>query len=291
MAKLSNKGLLGMALLLSLATSVLVYHYLKTVSTVPQQKEVSVVVARADIPPRTRIQAGMVKEVRVPEQFVEPNAVHELAKVVGVVAREQIMAGEQITERRLVIAGKPADFTGMIPSDERAVTVAVTEVTGVAGFVKPGDYVDVLATFDQSIAGENVTKMILQDILVLATNHDAQASPANVANAGRDKKDAGKTSTVTLAVTPEQAAQLALMDEKGKIRLALRPFIPSTGIVIANTVTPRDLVGNFSLPGPSKTPDKPAPKAEPAPPAGKALPDGHGIQMIRGTKVETVTIN
>ncbi|EAX48030.1 SAF domain [Thermosinus carboxydivorans Nor1] len=284
--KLSTKGVLAIALVLSLATTGLIYKYLQEATQKTPQEGVVVVVAKVDIPPKTKITAEMVATAKVPAEYVQPGAVRELKTAVGAIAREHIVAGEQIAERRLVIQGKSAGFTGIIPPDKRAVTIAVTEVTGVAGFVKPGDYVDVVATFDQNTVGDNVSQIILQNVLVLAANRDAEAGAADGA---KDKKEAIKTATVTLAVTPDEVAQLALAEDKGKVRLALRPYMPSTGITIVNAVTPKDIVGAHTSPVQNGQSDD---KAPPAPPASRQPDDGQGkgIQLIRGTKVETIPV-
>ncbi|SDF02050.1 Flp pilus assembly protein CpaB [Sporolituus thermophilus] len=287
--KLSAKGVLVIALVLSLATAGLIYKYLQEATQKAPKDGVAVVVAKVDIPPKTKITAEMVSETKVPAEYVQPGAVHELTAAVGAIARDRILAGEQIAERRLVIQGKSAGFTGIIPPDKRAVTIAVTEVTGVAGFVKPGDYVDVVATFDQNTVGDNVSQIILQNVLVLAANRDAEAGAADGA---KDKKDAVKTATVTLAVTPDEVAQLALAEDKGKVRLALRPYMPSAQVTLVNAVTPKDIVGAHTSPVQNVQSGETAPTpARPAPPAGQQPDDGgKGIQLIRGTKVETIPI-
>lgn len=278
MAKLSTKGLVVIALVLSLVTSFLVYGYLSNLTTRASKEGVSVVVAKVDIPAKTRITAEMVQEVRIPADYVQPGGMTELNNVVGVIAREQIIANEQVTQRRLLLEGKSVGFTGIIPRDKRAVTVAVTEVTGVAGFVKAGDYVDIIITFDQNTVGDHTSKSLLQNIQVLAANRDTEAGVADTSA----KKEAIKTSTVTLAMTPDEATQLTLAEEKGKIRLALRPYLPSDGLLATNAVTPKELVGVHTSPGQNRGSVSPEPA--PSPPA-KAQDSGPGIQIIRGTKV------
>lgn len=288
MAKLSTKALVVIALGLSFVFAFLIYGYLGNLATRATKDSVPVVVAKVDIPPKTRITAEMVQEARIPADYVQPGAITELSQVVGVVAREQIIATEQITQRRLLLEGKSVGFTGIIPPDKRAVTVGVSDVTGVAGFVKAGDYVDVVITFEQTVVGDHASKVVLQNLQVLAANRDTEAGVADSAN-----KTALKSSTVTLAVTPDEAAQLTLGEEKGKIRLALRPYLPSDELVAVNAFTPKDLMGVHESPvqkrgggsnGSAET--APAPASAPAAPASTANHDsGSGIQVIRGTKV------
>ncbi|MPN23003.1 hypothetical protein SDC9_170388 [bioreactor metagenome] len=252
------------------------------------------VVAKTDIPPKTKITPEMVEETKVPPEYVQPGAVMDLQSVIGIVVREHIVPGEQITERRLVRESKVVGFTGIIPRDKRALTVMVNEVSGVAGFIKPGDYVDVIATFDQATVGDNVSQLMLQNVLVLAANRNAEDGVTADANK-QGAKEAVKTSTVTLAVTPDEAAKLTLVHEKGKINLALRPYLPLNGIEITNVITPKDLVGMQVSPNnpPASRNDYAAPQpvyitSEPNLPAPSG---GPGVSVIRGTKVETIPLN
>ena len=301
MAKISNKKLLVVALVLSLLTAILVYQYLNGVTGSTEQQVVSVIVAKVDIGPKTKITPEMVSEVKVPAEYLQPGAVTSLDKVVGSLVREQIVSGEQVNERRLVREGKAVGFTGIIPRDKRALTVAVTEVTGVAGFVKAGDYIDVLVTFDATMAGDNVSHVLMQNILVLASNHDTEigVTDTTVKDSARELSKAG---TVTMAVTPDEAAKLTLAEEKGKIRLALRPYLPLNSIVITEVATPKDLVGehispvrNEQAPPPQQSlpPQQPVYAERQETPATKTqpVPDGRGIQVIRGTKLESIPLN
>jgi len=274
-AKLSGRGLLMIALVLSLLTSVLVYSYLKGVANQAAKQGTPVIVAKVDIPPKTLITAEMVQETSVPPEYIQPGAIIAMTDVVGITSREQIVAGEQITQRRLAVQGQTRGFAGTIPNDKRAVTVAVTEVTGVAGFVKAGDYVDILVTFDTNTVGENVSQIVLQNLLVLAVDRET-----------KDKKEAGKM-TVTLAVTPVEAARLTVADEKGKIRMALRPYISTSAVIAANGVTPKELVGSYAAPEKTSS-DSGGARASAPPPV---IPPSTGIQVIRGTKVETAATN
>ena len=284
MAKLSNRNLLFIALLLSSITALLVYQYLKGVTGGPLIAEgVSVIVAKVDILPKTKITLEMVSEVKVPPEYMQPGAVTSLDKVVGIMAREQIVSGEQISERRLVLESKSVGFTGIIPRDRRAVTVAVNEVTGVAGFVKAGDYVDVVVSFDASAVGDNASQVVMQNILVLAANRDTEIGTADI-TVKESVKEANKMGTVTMAVTPDEAAKLSLADEKGKIRLALRPYLPTHSLVLTEAVTPKDLVGIHV--SPVKNEQVPPTSNPPNAVERQNSPSIKGPKVIRGTKIE-----
>ncbi len=287
-AKLSSKGLVGIALALSLITAVLVYNFLResTKKSLPSDTA-AVVVAKKDIPPKTRITADLVQESRIPSEYIQIGAMRDLSKVVGVVTREAIVGGEQVLERRLLTAGKQAGFTGVIPAGKRALTVAVSDVTGVAGLLKAGDSVDAIVTFDQQVVGGHVSQLLLQNLLVLAVNRESEVPQESEAK--KDvSKDSGvmKLATVTLAVSPEEATKVTLSEEKGKLRFTLRPYLPESGVVVPQPVTPTDLVGVQRSPvQPGREQAQAPASSAPAKPnsESKAVP---GIMVVKGTKIE-----
>ncbi len=280
MAKISAKGLVIIALILSTITSALIYSYLKQASKPQFADKTAVVVAKVDIPPKTIITKEMVNQLEVPSLYVQPGALRDTGKVIGQETKHKIVAGEQIVERRLAING-PNGLVAAIPDDKRAITVAVNEYSGLAGFVKPGDYVDVLATYDKNIAGEYVSNIIMQNIMVLATNRNAEGDSPIVPD--KNKKELDKVVSVTLAVTPQEAVKLALSIEKARIHLALRPQVPQMGVVIADAATPQDVIGQTRSAGSSTG----TAYSRPA----YSVPTTKTITVIKGSKAETVTVN
>ncbi len=290
MTKVSKKSLLLVAVALSGLFAFMLYRYLNT----PTDAE-TVIVAKTDIAPKTTITNDMIKEVSVPKDYMQPNVLTDKKKVVGSISREAVIAGEQITARRLVVAGKSSGFTGIIPKDKRAMTVDVTEETGVAGFPKPGDYVDVIVTFDQQDLGGPVSQIVLQNLQVLATNHEIENGEVTTTTANKSSSSSvSKSNTVTLAVNPQEAAQLALSDEKGKVRLALRPFLAFDSVVATTAVTPASIVGNKDT---TQVPTYTQPSVQAEYVSYEASNDSYvpktdkSIQMIRGTKIETLSVN
>lgn len=214
----TGRWALAAALIFGLAAAALSYSYVKRVSRpVPVvARNESVVVAKRAILPRTLITPEMVELKNVPAGLVHPDAARALKDVIGVVTRSEIMSGEQVLGARLIKPGQATGLAISIPADKRAVTVGVNEVKGVAGFVRPGDRVDILATFESDKPGQEKTVTILQDVEVLAIAQEMEKK-------GDDK--ARVTTSATIAVTPEQAEKLTLAEETGDLRLALRPVV------------------------------------------------------------------
>lgn len=179
-----------------------------------------VVLAREKIPPQTKITENMVEIRDVPSSCIHRDALTEPGEVVGKITTTVIYPGEQIL--RAKVAGNKDSSQGlafMIRPGRRAVTVAVNDVSGVAGQLRPGDRVDVAGTVDvpSGNSRETVTSLIVQNVNIMAINQSVDPGRA------ADGSKSVQAQTVTLEVTPQQAQALILASERGSIRLLLRP--------------------------------------------------------------------
>jgi Flp pilus assembly protein CpaB len=103
----------------------------------------------------------------------------DLTTLVGKAVKADVFQGEPVFKEKLASVNGNGGLPVLIPQGLRAVTIAVSEVKGVAGFIKPGDKVDVLATFavKQSDNKEDqITKTVLQNVLVIASAQDMKKS-------------------------------------------------------------------------------------------------------------------
>lgn len=264
----NRRLLMVLALGSGLLTAVLVYYYTATVAKQagqPDYKMVPIVVARTAIPARTSILPAMLDVKELPEPAVLPNNLRDPEEAVGAVTRDAVVAGEPIIRDRLWPKGQQPGLTFVIPAGKRAVTVAVNEVVGVGGFIKPGDLVDILATFDKAFFGQESTVTVLQGVQVLA-----------IAQAMKDdgKADAKVSTTVTVAVTLDEAQKLTLAEERGTLRLALRP----SGTEPAAKVT-ATTASNLQ-------PERPRVRTAYRPPA----PSGVTVEIIRGSSRDLIRV-
>ncbi len=175
-----------------------------------------VVVAAKPIPAKTVISPDMIAVQAIPEQYVTGAAIRRKEEAVGKTTTVPLAEGEIILESNLAQDRRGSAMAFWIPAGTRAVTVAVNEIIGVAGFIQPGDRVDVMVTFPRQLAGIDKTRLILEDIPVLAVTRQTEAD-------GDKFKDFKSFTSVTLAVTPQQGLVLALAEERGSLRLMLRP--------------------------------------------------------------------
>jgi pilus assembly protein CpaB len=236
--EMKPKVILIIALVLGLITSGAVYFMMDNMQGEPvAKKTVSVVVATKDIQPRMTIEEGLVKVKQMPKEMVHPQAINSLSEVKGNLVLKKIIAGEQILKPRLL--NEKGDSPGLafnLEPSQRAVTVAVNEVIGVAGFLTPGDHVDVVGVFTSNSGDEAIAKTVLQNIKVLAVAQD-------MVN-GKDQEPK-VTKSVTLAADLKDAEKLILADARGDIRLALRSVknksnVVTDGIKIAEIIKQED---------------------------------------------------
>ena len=292
MERFTPRQLLLLCCVIALVVFLLIYFTL-TRLTAEKPKPVAakpttamIVVAQKDIAPRELIRPNMVKLKEVPSNAVPTGAVHRTTDIIGRPAKVGIIEGEVVTGQKLYASVQDAGLSGRIPPDCRAVTVSISEVTGVAGFAKPGDYVDVMLVSSNVEPHKVVSEMVLQNVLLLAINKSTDnpppAQPQNknanqgqqgnqAANQNKNVTAVGNPATATLALTPEDSLKLAAKAQLGQIYLALRPFRPAV---------PNSEETYYSV-------TKATGRAQPgqngaAPVAGVDDPMGN-IQVIRGT--------
>lgn len=285
---MKSKVLLFIALSLGLISAFLTYNYLTGLTAVQDAEMVDVVVALTKIPANTEIRANMLAWKKIPKEALHLDAVQNLQDAQGRITANDIFAGEQVLWSRLLPKGTVPGLSYNIPEDKRAVTVAVNEVIGVAGFIKPGDKVDVIATF---AFDPPQSTTILQNVTVLAIAQEMQS----------DAEQKAKLSTsVTFALSPSQAERLVLAESLGEIRLALRPP-QAVGIASAKGTTAHDIVPlAYSKHGDTLAErHEVASKSEPAQASSSSAPvalpldmkDGIEIEIYRGTRREVQLVH
>jgi pilus assembly protein CpaB len=132
----------------------------------------------------------------------------------GSVARRTINKGEPITGNALVKSSEGGFMSAVLDPGKRAVSIAVDSTTGNAGFIFPGDHVDLILTHQIDVTGgvERASETFIEDARVLAVDQMLN-NPENKAVLAK---------TVTLEVTPKQAEEINVAKDLGKISLSLR---------------------------------------------------------------------
>jgi pilus assembly protein CpaB len=185
-----------------------------------------VLVARKALPVGTIIDAESLTFQAWPKELVQgayytegaPDA--DLSKLLGTVVRNPVTAGQPLTRGALVGPNDRGFLAAALGPGMRAVTVPVSNTTGVAGFIFPGDRVDMVLTQEVVGGGDGpplkVSETIVRNLRVLATDQRIDS-----------KDEEGKTvvktfATVTLEATPRIAEKIAVAQSVGQLSLALR---------------------------------------------------------------------
>jgi pilus assembly protein CpaB len=206
----------------------LLFNYLGTVAHTAQAIPMrSVVVAKQEIPPRTLIRPEMITVRDRPEDSVDSDASTNLGAVVGQIAIIDIPAGSSLSASKI---GRldTGGLTMRVPVGQRAMSIALDPVKGVADLLQAGDHVDVIAV-TQPHGSTEIPRVatILRNKVVLAMGSSMQAATGG-ASAGSSIAGAVgpapevAVQTATLAVLPHEAAILALADLNATLRLTLR---------------------------------------------------------------------
>jgi pilus assembly protein CpaB len=197
----------------------LTWFYYSNAVAPKQEKTLRMVVATHDMPVGTLLQKNDLKLVNYPEKDVPKKAVFQIQNAEKRVLLVALGTNEPVLEGKLSETTSVEGVSATINRGYRAVSVQVTDVSGVAGLIQPGSHVDVLFTRPGSMA-EATTSTILQNIRVISTGRI-------VAVGQTVDPRAPKSPTVTLEMTPEDTQKLELAKSEGKISLSLRSPLDS----------------------------------------------------------------
>jgi pilus assembly protein CpaB len=182
-----------------------------------QYRLVNVVVAKADLTPGSVLSSQTVAVREVPNTFLHADAVRseQWGEIAGRVLSRPVHSGETILNSHLA-QGAGAGFSAQLPEGMRALTFPVDEEASIAGMLAPGDRIDLL--FTTAAANDSVTLPLLFSVPVIATGLRTQANEHSLP----DRLQSGPFRTITVAVTPADAAKITLAQEAGRITVALR---------------------------------------------------------------------
>lgn len=226
---------------------------------------IPVVVAVRDLAQDTRIDETLVQIKKVPKKYVQPGAVTDVADIFDRVLGMPVRAGTQVLEAMFKSADTES-LAKMIPAGKRAISVAVSEKTAAAGLVQPGDFVDIYISaqtggYDELgrlTPEETLTKLILQNVLVLANNQTSSKAayeravfqdkqPGTAGNTFRADLRRGektrKVRTLTVALSPVDAQKLATAQQVGNITVTLRNSWGEEKDVDIAPITAKKLLG------------------------------------------------
>ena len=231
----------------------------KTAAEEGAKKGTHVVAAAMPIPYGTKVEGRHLKYVEIPEGAAPTGFFASVDDVTGMVAKIAINRGEILIADRFADHETGSTLAALVAKDMRALTVRVNDVIGVAGFLLPGNRVDVVSARKDNNR-RAVTETILRNIKVLAVDQQAAT----------DDNEPVVVRAVTLEVAPNQAEILVKAKTEGEIQLTLR--------------NPLEQEKKPEEPEVVEAPPRKVAAANPAPvsrPSGATT-----VTVIRGTKVD-----
>jgi pilus assembly protein CpaB len=233
-------------------------------------KTTKVLVAASDLKTGMRLDKLTVKQVDWPTENLPEGAYVNADQLLGEtppIVIKKMNKNEIILPYKLSPQGARGGLPAKISEDRRAITIEVNEISGVAGFVLPGTFVDVLLTSEVGQRkGELATRTLLQNVPVLGVDQ--------LSSEDEDKPKV--VNAVTLEVTPHDGKKLALAREVGKLDLLLRNEIDAS-ILVKDLITTKTLL---------EAELEPTPKVQ----VYKRVRRSPTVEIIRGLDVEKTTV-
>ncbi|GIU21342.1 MULTISPECIES: Flp pilus assembly protein CpaB [unclassified Shewanella] len=169
----------------------------------------NVITMVTEVPLGTIIEKKHLALTAVPENLVPEGAITDIAKAEGHVVKHRLYQGEVLRKERITRKGEGSTLASLITPTMRAVTIRVNDVVGVAGFLLPGNRVDIINIITD---GGLRTDVVLSNVKILAIDQ----------RASNDENKPVLVRAVTLELSLEQAETLMIARSRGSLQLALR---------------------------------------------------------------------
>ena len=270
-----------MAVVVALVITAIFYQI--TVGRRPAQTAVAtteIVVAKDDLAIGSEIQRENLLIRDYPsDAYPREGAFSDIEDVIDRSVISPILKDEPILAGRVTEKGAGVGLAPLIPEGQRAVAIAINQVSGVSGYINPGSEVDILLTGQPLGSNEPLTATVLENVTVLSTGHrlemDPNGKPQNVP-------------VINMLLTPEESELITLATGVGRIQLVLRnPMDEEETADQRRGARQRDLWRRVKRTAPASRP-RPR-RAAPAPPP--APPPPAQVEMIRGSQrtIERIT--
>jgi pilus assembly protein CpaB len=204
---------LAIGLLTALGARTFLSRQVEAIEARAKHDTADIVVAKTEIAAGTKLGRENLAIRKVPVDFAQSGAVRpeDFARIDGKAIAYDVKNGEMIMWSQMESQRAPTFSARLVPG-QRAITVVVDEINSISGMLEPGDLIDLMFSVDQN--GQKMVLPLLQSVQVMATGQRVVD----------DLKSGEKTqfATVTLNTTPEQAKDIIIARETGKLTALLR---------------------------------------------------------------------
>lgn len=207
-------------------------------------KTVPVVVAAADIPVRTRVEAAQLVVKQIPADLALPQAIRSVDAAVGRFVLAPVRVGEQVLAPDLGDAPNGSSLAQLIPAGKRAISFGVSDAIAAGGLIAPGDRIDVVGVFKDEKAAAMVASNV--EVLAVSTALIGSESAPKSEKATPNTSVTQVSATVTVAADVDVAQRIAMADELGALRVAVRRPSDNTADTTGTTEL-KQLLGVLSV--------------------------------------------
>ncbi|NLT48460.1 MAG: Flp pilus assembly protein CpaB [Clostridiales bacterium] len=206
------------AFILALLAGFLLYQYMLALEDRYRENYTSVVVAAVNIEENTQISADMIRIEEIPAEGVHPSAAVDSKSILGGIASQTIYEGEQILRTKVKqTREREGKMSYSVPEGMRALTIPVDTVSGVSGFLRAMDRVDIIliGLLEVGDQKKEIADVLVEDVEILAvgTNPDSRKE---------SYVPPEPVSVITLIVSPQDAVKLSLGGATGRLMAVLR---------------------------------------------------------------------
>lgn len=235
---------IGLSLLIAISGSVFLYRWINKqkppteIVKFVEKDAVQIAVAAVDMPWGTKIKDEMIKTTPYLKESLPTSYFAKPDDLRGRVLIAPLKPNEPVTENKLApISVTTGGVSAILNPGMRAIAVKGDKVIGISGFINPGNRVDVIVTIQDPTIKDVKSKIVLENLLVLATGTQIQKN---------EKGEPMPVDVYTLEVSPDQAERLALASSQGRLNFALRNVTDSEDIRTKGTTVPQ-LLANSSF--------------------------------------------
>ena len=226
------------SIVIAISGSVFIYKWINA-KTAPKEvvkveaEAVPIAVAAVDLQWGTKLKPEMITKASYLKESLPVGNFTNTSDLDNRVIIASIKKGEPIVEHRLAPTSiKTGGVSVVLESGKRAVSVKGDKVMGISGFVNPGNRVDVLVTLQDPRTKQDKTKVVLENIPVLATGTQIQKN---------EKGEPAPVDVYTLEVSLKDAEKLSLAASRGKLNFALRNITDAEPVLTQGTTIPQVL--------------------------------------------------
>jgi pilus assembly protein CpaB len=222
-----NKRFLAIAGAAALMTSIMAVMYLNNAGSGLEAggTKITVMSLKEDVVAGTPLTEDNTTTIDVPKAYLPKGYIEDAAKLKDRVAIAPMVAGEPIIDARISAPDAKFGIAYLLKRGERAKTISVDSASGMAGLIKPGNEVDLMATItDPNNSDRLIGTPVMQKARVIAVGSHLLGEVPKTAEEQAAEGDSGISSdnTVTLALPNDKIAVIALLEELGKLKMVLR---------------------------------------------------------------------